>query len=76
MPRGDGTGPPGGGRAGRGRGISRGGGGGGRMGGTRPGAGPGGGCVCPKCGARASHQVGMPCYQMDCPECGTKMVRG
>jgi hypothetical protein len=38
MPRGDGTGPPGGGRAGMGRGIGRGGGGSGRMGGNQPGA--------------------------------------
>jgi len=36
MPRGDGTGPPGGGRAGMGRGIGRGGSGGGRMGAISP----------------------------------------
>lgn len=66
MPRGDGTGPPGG---------SGGGGGRGRMGGTRPGAGPGGKCVCPKCGATVSHGAGQPCYQMSCPKCGTRMIR-
>jgi hypothetical protein len=76
MPRGDGTGPPGGGGAGRGRGIGRGGSGSGRMGGNRPGAGPSGECVCPKCGARVPHQVGIPCYNQSCPKCGIKMVRG
>ncbi len=64
MPRGNGTGPPGGG-SGRGR-----------MGGTRPGAGPSGKCVCPNCGATITHQRGAPCYQTNCPKCGTKMVRG
>jgi len=63
MPRGDGTGPPGGG-------------GRGRMGGTRPGAGPSGKCVCPNCGATITHQRGVPCYQISCPKCGTKMIRG
>ena len=66
MPRGDGTGPPGGGR---------GGGGGGRMGGNRPGAGPAGECVCPNCGATAPHQLGQPCNQVSCPKCGTRMIR-
>ena len=61
MPRGDGTGPPGGG------------GGRGRMGGQ--GLGVGGNCVCPSCGATVSHQRGAPCFQINCPKCGTKMVR-
>jgi len=65
MPRGDGTGPPGG----------TGGGGRGRMGDTRPGAGPAGECVCSKCGATVPHQAGQPCYQMTCPKCGTRMIR-
>ena len=64
MPKGDGTGPP------RDR-IQR----GKRMGGNRPGAGPGGYCVCPKCGERTSHERGMPCFDMNCPKCGTTMVR-
>ncbi|HDN86555.1 MAG TPA: hypothetical protein ENG49_05005 [Candidatus Omnitrophica bacterium] len=68
MPFGDGRGPIGGGRGG--------GGGRGRMGGNRPGAGPGGNCVCPSCGVRIPHQVGVPCYSLNCPKCGTRMVRG
>lgn len=54
-----------------GRGFSR---GRGRMGGFA--AGPGGSCVCPKCGAKATHQIGMPCYQQKCPKCGSSMTRG
>ncbi len=73
MPRGDGTGPFGQG-PGTGRGMGRGS-GMGRMGGNRPGAGPGGGCVCPSCGTRISHQTGAPCYELSCPKCGAKMVR-
>lgn len=77
MPRGDGTGPPGGGGRGTGRGLGRGGGRGkGRMGGTQAGAGPGGNCVCPNCGTVAPHQVGTPCYDISCPQCGAKMARG
>jgi len=66
MPRGDGTGPygqgPGTGRGlGRARGM-------GRMGGNRPGAGPSGNCLCPSCGAKIYHQVGVPCYDVSCPK--------
>lgn len=76
MPFGDGTGPFGQGPGtGRGRGGGRGR-GRGRMGGNRPGAGPGGECLCPSCGAKAPHQVGVPCYGVNCPKCGAKMVRG
>ena len=74
MPRGDGTGPPGGGGPGTGRGMG-GSGGRGRMEGNKPGAGPGGECVCPSCGTTAPHQAGVPCYQIECPKCGTSMVR-
>jgi hypothetical protein len=45
------------------------------MGGMRPGAGPGGECICPKCGTTAPHQAGVPCFQVNCPSCGTQMVR-
>jgi len=79
MPRGDGTGPlgqgPGTGR-GMGRGMGRGagqGGGRGRMGGYS--LGPGGNCVCPSCGTTAAHQVGVPCNQVRCPNCGQPMTR-
>ena len=83
MPRGDGTGPAGRG-AGTGRGMGGGGGGGGGMGkgkggqgmgGGRRGAGPGGNCVCPSCGAAVPHQAGVPCFQVNCPQCNTAMVR-
>ena len=70
MPGRDGSGPPGG---GRGRGMGRG--GGGRMGGNRPGSGPSGNCVCPNCGHEVRHQVGVPCYEVECPKCGTKMTK-
>jgi hypothetical protein len=74
MPSFDGTGPsgqrPGTGRR-RGRSQGR-----GRMGGNHPGAGPGGECVCPSCGARVPHEAGVPCYSVNCPKCGTRMVRG
>ncbi len=59
---------------GRGLGAGRGGGGMGRMGGFA--AGPGGYCVCPKCGYKVEHQVGVPCYQQKCPKCGSPMTRG
>lgn len=75
MPRGDRTGPPRGGGLSTGRGIGRGVAGGGRMRGSRPGSGPGGQCVCPKCGATVSHQVGIPCYSLTCPQCGAKMIK-
>jgi hypothetical protein len=74
MPFGDGTRPFGQG-PGSGRGMGRGG-GRGQMGGNRPGAGPGGDCVCPTCGAKVSHQVGKPCYDIKCPKCSSQMVRG
>lgn len=79
MPFGDGTGPlgqgPGTGRGrGRGRGMGRGR-GRGRMGGNQPGAGPGGYCVCPACGKEVAHQAGAPCYSINCPQCGMRMVR-
>ncbi|MBL7178334.1 MAG: hypothetical protein ISS66_21130 [Desulfobacteraceae bacterium] len=72
MPRGDGTGPRGQGPR-TGRGMGRGTGGRGRMGGR--GLGVGGGCVCPNCGDRITHQRGTPCYEVNCPKCGALMTR-
>ena len=45
----------------------------GRMGGR--GLGPGGVCVCPNCGTRVAHQRGVACYSVQCPSCGSPMVR-
>ncbi len=73
MPFGDGTGPRGQG-PGTGRGLGRGS-GRGRFAGNRPGAGPGGYCVCPSCGLRVEHKAGVPCVSVECPKCGTKMIR-
>jgi hypothetical protein len=75
MPKGDRTGPPLGGGSGSGRGAGRGFGAGGRMKGNRLYAGPGGDCVCPDCGTKMPHQVGVPCYDVSCPKCGKKMTR-
>ena len=47
---------------------------GGKMGGPAA-AGPGGYCMCPRCGHKEPHQVGLPCLQRQCPKCGTAMVR-
>ena len=32
-------------------------------------------CVCPQCGKRVQHSRGTPCSQMECPKCGTRMIR-
>jgi len=72
MPRGDGTGPPGGGGPGTGRGLGTGG-GRGRMGGFN--LGPGGACVCASCGHRVAHPRGVPCTSLKCPKCGQAMTR-
>jgi predicted Fe-Mo cluster-binding NifX family protein len=59
---------------GDGRGRGQGGQGRGRMGGPAK-AGVGGTCLCPKCGHREPHEVGVPCAQKVCPKCGTAMTR-
>lgn len=59
-------------QGGQGRGQDRGM-GHGRGGGYR--LGPGGECICPNCGYRTQHQVGVPCYNQQCPKCGTMMTR-
>lgn len=46
----------------------------GRMGGRKA-AGPDGYCVCPQCGQREPHQMGAPCVERTCPQCGTAMTR-
>ena len=74
MPRGDGTGPIGGGGPGTGAGRGTGG-GRGRNNGPLS-AGPGGVCVCPQCGTTTPHSVGESCMGMKCPKCGTQMTRG
>ena len=71
MPRGDGTGPKGQG-SGTGRGMGR---GAGVMSRGGVGQGLGGYYVCPNCGERAAHQLGSPCYEQQCPKCGTAMTR-
>ena len=67
--RGGGQGQGGGRSGGRGQGRGP-----GRMGGGQA-AGPGGYCVCPSCGHKVPHQVGQPCYDVKCPQCGTAMTR-
>ena len=37
--------------------------------------GPGGDCMCPNCGHREIHQLGVPCYSKKCPKCGAPMTR-
>ncbi len=60
MPGGNGTGPAGQGQR-RNLGFNN--------------AGPGGSCVCPNCGEKVPHQRGVPCNSVNCPKCGSTMVR-
>jgi predicted Fe-Mo cluster-binding NifX family protein len=64
--------------AGRGQGGGcRGAGAGAGTGGSGPGrrSGTPDSCLCPVCGAKASHERGIPCFQVNCPQCGKPMVR-
>jgi predicted Fe-Mo cluster-binding NifX family protein len=38
-------------------------------------AGSGGYCICPQCGRRETHQRGIPCGLLRCPQCGGPMIR-
>jgi predicted Fe-Mo cluster-binding NifX family protein len=74
-----------GGKSGRGAGRGPGGGAGGgacrAAGAGSAGSGPGKRagssdfCICQVCGAKAPHERGIPCLQVNCPECGKPMVR-
>jgi hypothetical protein len=76
MPRGDGTGPTGGGGPGTGRGAGRAFSGGGGRGRNSGGAyGPGGDCICVACKTRIPHQPGVSCTSLKCPNCGRSMIR-
>ena len=37
--------------------------------------GSGGYCVCPKCEIKIAHQSGVPCQEIRCTECNSKMMR-
>lgn len=37
--------------------------------------GPGGECMCPNCGHREEHQLGVSCLTQKCPKCGSLMTR-
>ncbi len=32
-------------------------------------------CVCPVCGTIVAHPAGVPCSQLTCPQCGSRLVR-
>ncbi len=44
-----------------------------RMGGW--GLGPKGICICPCCGYTIEHCAGVPCFQLICPNCATRLRR-
>jgi len=32
-------------------------------------------CICPQCSTVIPHQMGVPCFQITCPNCGSSMTR-
>ena len=32
-------------------------------------------CICPRCGELLMREGKKPCYEKECPMCGTKMIR-
>ena len=42
---------------------------------SEAGCGPGGFCRCPACGCQMPHEQGIPCMQVQCPQCGRSMER-
>ncbi len=61
---------------GQGRGQGKGNGQGGGRGRNKGGSfGVGGFCVCNKCGTKVSHQQGVKCTDLKCPDCGHTMIR-
>ncbi len=39
------------------------------------GKGPGGQCICPECGYKVEHRVGVPCSTIQCPKCKINLSR-
>jgi len=31
-------------------------------------------CICPLCGTTVTHPPGIPCYEMECPVCGSRLI--
>lgn len=44
------------------------------MGGQVQGDGGANTCCCPECGNIVPHERGIPCIEINCPECGASMV--
>ena len=38
--------------------------------------GPSGYCICPNCGQKEPHIAAIPCFNQECPKCGSLMTRG
>ena len=33
-------------------------------------------CFCPNCGYTTAHMLGVPCFQLICPNCNIRLIRG